>query len=505
MDGKRYRIFLCCKNVKFVIYLSGNVKKVGKMMKKLRKLSNKGKITLIVFLAVLVIGGVAGFFLTRSPISFKENVAKVEINGSFDADKNIEKVSGGSVKDVEIDTSKVDYSKLGKYPIIYKYNDKKYEVTVEIVDTVKPKFDVVDIDVDLGMEIDPASMATNIVDATKTKVTFKEDYDFSKEGKVKVVVQVIDEGDNVTEKKGTVTLVKDVEAPVINGLSDLLIALNEKNDYKTGITVSNNRDPEPKLEIDSSAVNNKKLGTYKVKYIATDRSGNKVEKTRNIKVVENKEIGTTKQSDEKIVYLTFDDGPSANTQKILDILDNYGAKATFFVTGNNKPYNHLIKTAHDKGHTIALHTYCHDYKTVYASVDAYFDDLTKVGNMVKDIIGTVPKYVRFPGGSSNTVSKKYCPGIMTTLSKELINRGYQYYDWNGDSTDASGNNVAVSKLVANATSSKSNNINILFHDTDAKGTTVQALPAIIENYRARGYRFEAINDSSFVPHQGINN
>ena len=88
---------------------------------------------------------------------------------------------------------------------------------------------------------------------------------------------------------------------------------------------------------------------------------------------------------------------------------------------------------------------------------------------------------------------------------EVVEKGYQYYDWNGDSTDASGNNVAVSKLIANATSSKANNINILFHDTAAKSTTVQALPAIIENYKARGYRFEAITDSSFVPHQGINN
>ena len=94
---------------------------------------------------------------------------------------------------------------------------------------------------------------------------------------------------------------------------------------------------------------------------------------------------------------------------------------------------------------------------------------------------------------------------MSVLSKELIARGYQYYDWNVDSTDASGNNVPVSKIVANATNSNANNINILFHDTAAKSTTVQALPAIIENYLSRGYRFEAINDSSFVPHQKVNN
>ncbi len=120
-------------------------------------------------------------------------------------------------------------------------------------------------------------------------------------------------------------------------------------------------------------------------------------------------------------------------------------------------------------------------------------------------MGLYTKYVRFPGGSSNTVSRKYCPGIMTVLSRELINRGYQYYDWNGDSTDASGNNVAVSKLIANATASKLIILIFYFMIQAAKSTTVQALPAIIENYKARGYRFEAITDSSFVPHQGINN
>ena len=293
--------------------------------------------------------------------------------------------------------------------------------------------------------------------------------------------------------------------PEINGIEEMTIVKVEKVDYKLGISVSDNRDPNPTLNIDDSKVNVDKLGKYKVIYTAKDRSGNKVVKERIIKVVEKKDIGTLQQSNEKIVYLTFDDGPSENTQKILDILDRYNVKATFFVTGENQKYNYLIQEAHKRGHTIGLHTYCHDYKTVYTSVDAYFDDLNKIGNMVKDLIGFVPRYIRFPGGSSNTISRKYSQGIMTILSKEVINQGYQYYDWNGDSTDASGNNVPVSKLIANATSSKANNINILFHDTKAKSTTVEALPAIIENYLARGYRFEAINDNSFVPHQGINN
>ena len=91
-------------------------------------------------------------------------------------------------------------------------------------------------------------------------------------------------------------------------------------------------------------------------------------------------------------------------------------------------------------------------RIVYASVDAYFDDLNKVGQMVKKEIGFVPHYIRFPGGSSNTVSRRYCQGIMSTLTKEVVEKGYQYYDWNGDSTDASGNHVAVDKLIRNGTS-----------------------------------------------------
>ena len=175
------------------------------------------------------------------------------------------------------------------------------------------------------------------------------------------------------------------------------------------------------------------------------------------------------------------------------------------MTGNGQKYNKYIKEAHQKGHTIGLHTYSHNYKQLYSSVDAYFDDLTKVGNMVKEQIGFVPTYIRFPGGSSNTTSRKYCKGIMSTLVKEVQNRGYQYYDWNGDTEDATGNNVSVSRIVRAATSSKSNNIMILAHDTQAKDTTVQALPQIIEHYQKLGYTFRGIDDSSFTPHHGVNN
>ena len=221
------------------------------------------------------------------------------------------------------------------------------------------------------------------------------------------------------------------------------------------------------------------------------------EEIKTVKSWHNKEV--------KFAYLTFDDGPSENTKKIMDILAKYDAKATFFVTGRNQDYNYLIKDAYNAGHTIALHTYSHEYSTVYASVDAYFDDLNKVGQMVKKEIGFVPHYIRFPGGSSNTVSRRYCQGIMSTLTKEVVEKGYQYYDWNGDSTDASGNHVAVDKLIRNGTSCHDNNVMILCHDTQAKDTTVQALPAIIEHYKNLGYTFKGIDDATYAPHQSVNN
>ena len=214
-------------------------------------------------------------------------------------------------------------------------------------------------------------------------------------------------------------------------------------------------------------------------------------------------VGTTEQSDEKIVYLTLDDGPSDNTQAVLDILDKYNAKATFFVTGEMPEYKDMIKAAYDKGHTIGMHTYSHDYAKVYASVDAYFQDLDQIGQMVQEEIGYVPCFVRFPGGSSNTVSKKYTAGIMSTLVQEVQNRGYQYYDWNGSSGD--GSVRTTEELVAQATSFDSNNIILLCHDSHGKQTTVEALPQIIEHYQSLGYTFKALDRDSFVAHHGVNN
>lgn len=202
---------------------------------------------------------------------------------------------------------------------------------------------------------------------------------------------------------------------------------------------------------------------------------------------------------QKTVYLTIDDGPSENTQAVLDILDSYGCKATFFVVGHNDDYFPMIAEAYRRGHTIGLHTYSHDYEEVYSSADAYFADLDAIGQVVAEQIGYVPCFIRFPGGSSNEISNNYCEGIMNELIPEVQARGYQYYDWNlsvGDGADHTADEIASYGTVK----IDDENIMLLCHDSATKQTTVEALPSIIEHYQSQGYVFKAIDRESWVCH-----
>lgn len=210
-------------------------------------------------------------------------------------------------------------------------------------------------------------------------------------------------------------------------------------------------------------------------------------------------------SSEKIVYLTFDDGPSSLTPQILDILDQFGIKATFFVTGQCPEYFDYIKDAFNRGHTIGLHTYSHDYEQIYTSADAYLNDLNAIGEVVRNEIGYVPCFIRFPGGSSNESSASYCSGIMTALSSIVQSRGFQYQDWNASTGD--GENVTADEEIENALdlTECGNAVVLLAHDGGGKQATVKALPTIIRNYLNLGYTFKALDRSSTIVHHQIFN
>lgn len=230
----------------------------------------------------------------------------------------------------------------------------------------------------------------------------------------------------------------------------------------------------------------------------------KAERDKSMSLQPGVAVGTMDpQDDEKVVYLIFDDGPSANTQRVLDILDQYDAKATFFITTQQPDYFPMIKKVYDEGHTVGLHSYTHEYDQVYASVDAYFDDLEKIGEVAKEQLGFVPCFIRFPGGASNSISKKYSAGIMTQLTQQVLDKGYQYYDWNVSSGD--GGTVTADQIIEQSETDEYTKVMLLFHDTEAKESTIQALPTVMEYYKNLGYSFKAIDRESLVVHHQVNN
>ena len=201
----------------------------------------------------------------------------------------------------------------------------------------------------------------------------------------------------------------------------------------------------------------------------------------------------------KVVYLTVDDGPSELTEKYLDVFDKYNVKATFFVTGHDPQYYDMIHEAYKRGHTIGLHSMSHDYSKVYASEEAFFAEFDEVGQVVKEQIGYVPCFIRFPGGASNTQADNYSKGLMAKLVKDVLTRGYQYYDWNVTSGD--GDDVSTEQIIETIKGSElDTNIVVLCHDSATKQTTLEALPTIIEYYQKLGYSFEAMNRDTMVCH-----
>lgn len=218
-------------------------------------------------------------------------------------------------------------------------------------------------------------------------------------------------------------------------------------------------------------------------------------------------VPPTTDPNEKVIYLTFDDGPSKNTGRILDTLEQYGVKATFFVIHTYDGCEAQIKQIYDKGHSIGLHSYTHDF-AIYQSEQTYFDDLNKISDLVYNATGIRSKLVRFPGGTSNTVSRSYSDGIMTLLSQKLPENGYRYFDWDWDSCDASGNCKPADYIYENSikgADADDHHIILLMHDAPAKTTTADALPRIIQYYKDKGYRFDVLSENSYTYQHNPNN
>lgn len=192
----------------------------------------------------------------------------------------------------------------------------------------------------------------------------------------------------------------------------------------------------------------------------------------------------------RYVYLTFDDGPSSSTNDILDILARYDVKATFFVCGKpDARYTDAYKRIVDEGHTLGMHSYSHRYSNLYESVDSFKDDLDKLRHFLFDTTNVLPNYYRFPGGSSNDVSKV----PMSEFAQVLDDEGITFFDWNvsaGDDRDGATKESIYNNIVNNVPRFK--HCVVLMHDSADKRSTVEALPEIIE-------AIQGMNDTVIVP------
>ena len=184
------------------------------------------------------------------------------------------------------------------------------------------------------------------------------------------------------------------------------------------------------------------------------------------------------------MYLTFDDGPSIYTDEILDILDRYHVKATFFVVGKDgSEAEAALQRIVEDGHTLGMHSYSHKYKELYESLDSFTEDFARIRDDIYQATGVESVYYRFPGGSSNTVSNI----DMHEFIDYLDSQGVEYFDWNVSSGDGGSRNLSIDTLLENCTEdidTRDTSI-ILLHDSAEKPTTVEALPDIIENILAR--------------------
>ena len=249
----------------------------------------------------------------------------------------------------------------------------------------------------------------------------------------------------------------------------------------------NERSNESNVEADREA-----LDTHEIQ-----SSGDKAE---NIEETENSTPGIYEG---KKVYLTFDDGPSENTVKILDILKEYQVKATFFVIGDTDDYAlQVYRRIVDEGHTLGMHSYSHQYDLIYKSVEDFDKDFTKLWKLLYDTTEYKPTIYRFPGGSSNLYynNKENYQDII----KYLKDKGIVYFDWNALNGDATGVAYTEEQLINNVldgVASKRRAI-ILMHDSISKKTTVDSLPAILDALISGGAELLPL-DENVTPIQQI--
>lgn len=288
--------------------------------------------------------------------------------------------------------------------------------------------------------------------------------------------------------------VADTRPPVLTLAGGQEITLPMGTDFEEpGYSATDNNGQDITARVQRSGeVDSMKPGTYTVTYTVADDAG-RTTTAQRIVTVETAKQPDVVQPDGKVIYLTFDDGPSTYTDKLLGVLEKYNAKATFFVVGTNNNLAQRLQAIADGGHAIGVHSVTHDSYKIYATEEAFLKDLYGMQAIIKEHTGITTTLMRFPGGSSNL------RGADRAFMQQLVNKvtalGFQYFDWNVDSNDAGGAKTA-DEVYQNVISGIGNKKTacVLMHDI--KGYSVDAVERIIQWGLQNGYTFQALTPES---------
>ena len=411
----------------------------------------------------------------------------------------------GELVDAQVDVHMPQIQALGSYTIEYtiRYQDLTATITrtLEVVDTTAP---VIPLLTKPGHCTEPGETYE------EEGYTAVDNYDGDLTNQVTCTVDGNVIRYSVTDTSGNtataerVIVYGDETAPQLTLAGNLTLTLLAGNDFaEPGFTAIDNVDGDLTHLVTVDSTYNKYVpGTYVFTYTVTDAHGNTATAERTV-IVEGLTQPETVVPGQKIIYLTFDDGPSwtSDTLELLEVLERYNVKATFFVIGTSN-MNYVDEIAAG-GHSIGIHSYTHEFYDIYASEDAFFEDFFKLRDEIEKRTGISTTLCRFPGGSSNTISR-FNPGIMTRLTAAVEAMGFQYFDWNVDSNDAGGAKTAeevYNKVIAGV--QKQNVSVVLQHDI--KGFSVDAVEMIIQWGLANGYTFLPLDASSPTCHHPVNN
>ncbi len=415
----------------------------------------------------------------------------------------------------------VDTGRLGNYSLTYlvtaqlnygwgKLNfENSIQRTVHVVDTTPPQ---------ITLHTDPNAYTLPGSSYVEEGFTATDLHDGDLTGAVTVWTEadtvhyrVEDSSGNVSEAQRPIVYSDPVPPELTLQGKQTMVVLVGSTYTEPGFTAVDNLDGDLSGSVTvTGQVDTGAMGTYALEYTVTDSYGNTATVNRTVivrdypKLPADMPAGNGKepaQPDGKVIYLTFDDGPSYYTEELLDILKKYNVKATFFVV--DRGYANTLRRIVAEGHTLGMHCGTHSYGEIYASEEAYFRDLKRIQDTILRETGVLTTIVRFPGGSSNTVSK-FNPGIMTRLTKMLDAMNYRYFDWNVSAGDSSSSKTPED-VFERVTKGIGNRKTAVVLQHDIKYFSIQAVEDIIKWGKKHGYQFLPLTDDSPTCESRVNN